>query len=113
MIKNYFYIRMLGVKEGKGRSRLNLLNKFKRCVYYILTNFKRVFVFYYGDDKVYVRFFYGNRKVNEEEYFRITKIVLNELKKIRLKFMTVYRNLLLKLNIEGDYYGILNFRNLR
>lgn len=77
MIKNYFYICMLGVKEGKGWSRLNLLNKFKCCVYYILMNFKWVFVFYYGDDKVYVCFFYGNRKVNDEEYFCIMKIVLN------------------------------------
>lgn len=51
MIKNHFHIRMPGVKEGKGRSRPNSSNKFKRCAYHIPTNPKRVVVSYHGDDK--------------------------------------------------------------
>nr|XP_034316005.1 uncharacterized protein LOC117685662 [Crassostrea gigas] len=113
MIKNHFHIRMPGVKEGKGRSRPNSSNKFKRCAYHIPTNPKRVLVSYHGDDKVYVRLPHGNRKANEEEYLRTTKTVLNELKKTRSKPMTVYRNLSSKPNIEGDHHGILNPRNLR
>ena len=112
ILKQFFHVRIPGQKEGKGRSRPNSSNMFKRVAYSIPSNPKRVLVMYHGDEKIYTPLPHGNSKT-DQEYIRSSKSVLQELKKTKDKPMKVYRKLTSNPNISGEHHSVLNPRNLQ
>ena len=62
LLKNYYHIRLPGVKAGKGRARPNTSNKFTRAAYFIDERPGRILVTYAGDENVYIPNPHGNTK---------------------------------------------------
>lgn len=110
ILKHHYHIRVPGYKEGKGRSRPNASNKFRRVAIFLASNPKRVMVTYQGDEKMYVPLPHGNSK-NSTEYVRTAKSLLKEMKSTQAKPMTVYRKLSSNPNISGEHHVVLNPRN--